>query len=86
MCLGAKTASLLSKPPSYKNPPLQQIIDEGKTESCLDLSGKKLTDADMELVSYYLLQNNKVSDVAFVCCCRRKGQEMYQSDSVANLG
>jgi hypothetical protein len=55
--------SLLSSPPIYKNPKLEQKINKHKDKSDLFFYGEKLTDADMEIVGYYLLRNNKVSDV-----------------------
>jgi len=67
--LASKTSetSLLSSPPKYENRELQQIIDNKKNESRLSLSYKGLTDDDMEIVGYYLLENNKVSDVVLIC-------------------
>jgi len=67
--LESKTSetSLLSSPPKYENRELQQIIDNKKNESRLSLSYKGLTDDDMEIVGYYLLENNKVSDVVLIC-------------------
>jgi hypothetical protein len=50
--------------PKYKNAALKNIAEKnGETE--LDLNWKKLTNEDMEIVAYYALQGNKVSDVVF---------------------
>jgi hypothetical protein len=54
---------LLSSPPKYKNPKLEQEIKENEEQSNVYLGNDDLTDADMEIVGYYLLRNNKVSDV-----------------------
>jgi hypothetical protein len=59
------TARLLSSPPKHKNPELQEKINENKNELCLILERSNLTNEDMEIVAYYLLQNNKVSNVVF---------------------
>ncbi len=47
-------------PLDYKNPRLEQTINENKNKSEIDLNSKKLTDDDMAIVAYYLLRNNKV--------------------------
>jgi hypothetical protein len=49
-------------PPKYKNAKLEQKINENKNASELDLSESEITDEDMEIVGYYALQNNKVSN------------------------
>jgi len=59
------TASLLSSPPKHKNPELQEKINEKKNKLYLRLARSNLTNEDMEIVAYYLLQNNKVSNVVF---------------------
>jgi len=70
ICLESKpTATVLSKPPTYRNKRLEQMIDENKNESYVDFSDKDLTNDDMEIVAYYLLRNNTVSNVVFVCSC-----------------
>ncbi|CAF3580343.1 unnamed protein product [Adineta steineri] len=51
--------SLLSEPPIYQNPELQQMINDGKIQPLIWFDKRKLTDADMEIVAYYLLQDNK---------------------------
>ncbi|CAF1287932.1 unnamed protein product [Adineta steineri] len=51
--------SLLSEPPTYQNPELQQMINDGKIQPLIWFDKRKLTDADMEIVAYYLLQDNK---------------------------
>lgn len=60
--LESTTASSSSSPPQHKNPELEQKINEEKTKSRVDLSKMTLTDSDMEIVVYYLLHNNKVSN------------------------
>jgi hypothetical protein len=67
--LESKTTSLLSSPPKYKNQQLEQMIKENENKSKLDLEKRNLTDDDMEIVGYYVLRNNKVSDVLFVFSC-----------------
>lgn len=71
ICLESKTPekSLLSSPHKYKNPELEQIINKNKNYSSLYLSAKGLIDDDMEIIAYYLLQNNHVSDVVFLSHC-----------------
>ena len=61
-----KTTTTLSSPPTYKNPELEQIINENKNEDSLGLGGKDLTGEDIEIVCYYLLRNNKVRNCVFV--------------------
>lgn len=63
----ALETSLLSSPPKYNNQQLEQIIDRNRNESFISLCEKQLTDDDMEIVAYYLLLNNKVSDILFNC-------------------
>jgi len=67
--LESTTASLLSSPPKYKNPKLEQKINKKKNESRLNWRGENLTDDDMAIGAYYLLQNNNVSN--FVFCFNR---------------
>ncbi len=57
--------SLLSSPPKHQNPELENIVKENQGKSKLYLTGKKLSDDDMEIVAYYLAQNHKVSNVVF---------------------
>jgi hypothetical protein len=66
ICLESKTSTLLSSSPKYKNTKLEQKINENKDKSELWLNRLSLTDNDMEIVAYYLLQINKVSHVVFV--------------------
>ncbi len=56
------TPSVLVSPPKCKNAKLEQIINENKDKSTLDLSSTQLTDDCMAIVAYYLLKNNKVSN------------------------
>ncbi|CAF1323433.1 unnamed protein product [Adineta steineri] len=55
----SKKTSLLSEPPTYQNPELQRMINVGKIQPLIWFDKRKLTDADMEIVAYYLLQDNK---------------------------
>jgi hypothetical protein len=55
----------LSSLPQYKNPGLEHKINENKDKLELYLSDQGLTDDDMEIVAYYVLKNNKVSNVVF---------------------
>ena len=55
------TTNIISSPPTHKNPQLQQKIETNKNAQSLDLSSMHLTDDDMQIVVYYFLQNNKVS-------------------------
>jgi hypothetical protein len=64
--LESKTTDLLSSPPIYKNEKLEQMIKENENKSELSLEDRNLTDDDMEIVGYYALRNNKVSEVLFV--------------------
>jgi len=66
ICLESKTSTLLSSSPKYKNTKLEQKINENKDKSELWLNGLSLTDNDMEIVAYYLLQINQVSHILFV--------------------
>jgi hypothetical protein len=59
--LESKTTSQLSSSPKYKNPKLEQTIKKNIEESVLSLNDEGLTDDDMEIVAYYLLQNNQVN-------------------------
>jgi len=65
--LESKTPTSLSSSSSlkYENRELQQKINENKNESELNWGGENLTDDDMAIVAFYLLQNNKVSSVVF---------------------
>jgi hypothetical protein len=67
--LESKTTSLSSSPPKYKNQKLEQKIKENENKSVLDLKKLDLTDNDMEIVGYYILRNNKVSDVLLIFSC-----------------
>lgn len=53
----------LSSLPSYNNPELEEKINENKNESEVDFGSMHLNDDDMAIVTYYLLQNNDVSDI-----------------------
>jgi len=44
---------------------LEKFITEMKGVTELDLSRENLTDQDMEIVAYYALQEDEVSDVVF---------------------
>jgi hypothetical protein len=46
--------------PTYTNDKLLQIINQKKNHSWIFLNGLNLTSEDMEIVYYYLLQNNTV--------------------------
>ncbi len=48
--------------PKHQNATLEKLIAERKDETELSLSWKKLTDEDMEIVAYYALQENRVSN------------------------
>jgi hypothetical protein len=64
--LESKTiTSLLSSPPEYKNPQLEEKLRENEDEddTRLWLDGLHLTNDDMKIVAYYVLHNNKVSNV-----------------------
>lgn len=52
----------VESPPKYRNTELEKRIAEKKDNSCLDLESLRLTDQDMEIVAYYALRSNKVSD------------------------
>jgi hypothetical protein len=45
----------------YRNEELERLIAKEKTSTKLDLSSKKLTDQDAEIVAYYALYIHKVS-------------------------
>jgi hypothetical protein len=62
-----KTTSFHS-PPKYINTKLQQKINEKKNDSRVWLKDMKLTCEDMEIVGYYLLQNNTVKIILFILC------------------
>lgn len=61
-----KKTNLSLSPPTYTNARLQRIINEKKDDVHVDLSYKKLTNEDMEIVSYYLLRNNTVMNIFFI--------------------
>jgi len=72
ICLESKTTTgLLLSPPKYKNTKLEQKINENKNKSELWLNSLSLTDNDMQIVAYYLLQTNKVGNVVFVFYCEK---------------
>ncbi|CAF1099752.1 unnamed protein product [Adineta steineri] len=50
--------SLLSKPPAHTNRELERRIMTDQDEPSLLYNSMKLTDADMEIVAYYLLKDN----------------------------
>jgi hypothetical protein len=70
-----RSTSLVSSPSIYENTKLEQNINKNKNESCLDLSGKRLIDADMEIVGYCLLRNNQVSNV--ILLLKRRDEFQY---------
>ena len=47
-----------------------------KNESSVNFNDKDLTDDDIEIVVYYLLRNNTVSNVVFVCSRQEKRREL----------
>ncbi len=57
--------------PKHKNARLENIIAGHKDEIKLDLSRKQLTVEDMEIVAYYALQENTVSNAE---CAVRTGE------------
>jgi hypothetical protein len=59
--LESKTTNQLPSPPRHKNPKLEQTIKKNIEQSELSLNYESLTDDDMEIVAYYLLQNNQVN-------------------------
>ncbi len=63
------TTSLLSSPPEYKNPDLEQKINQNKGEPTLELARESLTSQDMEVVAYYALQDNNVSNILHIIMC-----------------
>jgi hypothetical protein len=52
-------------PPHYRNYTLEQTITNHKDGMNLNLKKKGLTHQDMEIVAYYVLRNNKVSQILF---------------------
>ncbi|CAF3972958.1 unnamed protein product [Adineta steineri] len=50
--------SLLSKPPVHRNLELERLIMRNQDEPSVLYNSMKLTDADMEIVAYYLLKDN----------------------------
>jgi hypothetical protein len=63
------TTAKLSKP-QYRNAELEKLIAKKKDGSELDLYSKQLTAQDMEIVAYYALQENKVSNIVFYIIIR----------------
>jgi hypothetical protein len=57
-----KPATVPQSAPKYQNDKLRQIIVQQKGKSTLDLRRKNLTNQDMEIVAFYALQNNMVSN------------------------
>lgn len=49
----------------YQNRELEETIAANKNTKELDLSQRKLIDADMSMVAHHLLQGNKVGDILF---------------------
>ncbi|CAF4701068.1 unnamed protein product, partial [Rotaria magnacalcarata] len=49
--------------PHYRNHELEQIMANNKGSTELNLLSKQLTDRDMEIVVYYVLQNNQSLDL-----------------------
>ncbi len=52
--------------PKYRNTTLEKLITENKDKAKLNLLNGDWTDEDMEIVAYYAIQDNKVSDF---CLC-----------------
>lgn len=48
--------------PEYRNAKLEQRINKNKNQSEIQLDGQELTDQDMQIVSYYAIQENNVSE------------------------
>lgn len=46
--------------PTYKNEELEKIIEKNKMNNKVTLAAMGLNSADMQIVGYYLLQENKV--------------------------
>lgn len=63
------TATSLLSPPKYTNPELEKMIKENKDGSHLWLDEYRFTDDDMQIVAYYALQYNKVSNIVFIFYC-----------------
>jgi hypothetical protein len=51
--------------PEHRNAKLEELLAEKQDESELKLSCMKLTAQDIEILVYYGLQNNKVSNIIF---------------------
>ncbi len=51
--------------PEYRNTELENFIDKNNDKTELNLSGSRWNEEDMKIVAYYLLQENKVSDIVF---------------------
>ena len=66
MCFSQQLSFILlgskqnDSPPTYTNPGLLQYIEENRNESMIDLSDRHLKNEDVEIIGYYLLQNNTV--------------------------
>ncbi|CAF4368415.1 unnamed protein product, partial [Adineta steineri] len=58
ICLESNETSLLSKPPVHRNLELERLIMRNQDEPSVLYNSMKLTDADMEIVAYYLLKDN----------------------------
>jgi hypothetical protein len=52
--------------PTYTNTELQQRIEQNKNKLIACFNEKNLNDQDMELIGYYLLQNNTVINILFL--------------------
>ncbi len=52
-------------PPHYRNDELEKVIADHKDGMELNLRNRRLTHKDMEIVAYYVLRNNKVSQILF---------------------
>ena len=53
------------EPPTYQNPSLLQKINDNKNKSEISFQSSHLTDNDIFIIAYYLLQNNTVSYFTF---------------------
>lgn len=77
ICLELQTTTVLSKPPTYKNRKLQYRISENKNKSSFIFGGERLIASDMEIVVYYLLRNNKVTNVVCFFLLKKRRELRY---------
>lgn len=54
------------QPPIYKNTELEQCIDQNKDKVLVYLNDKHLTDEDMHIVGYYLIQDKTVINILYL--------------------